>query len=270
MKKKASCKTKPAAKGLPKGKPWRRKADPKMFGDLQASVMCDQQTPITEAALAPEIPAELKFLQGMTPAQAILADFPKAKGHPEAEATIAGWFSGISGVDFGIPIPEWARKASSLYWNATGLPLHKPLSEWSLKALGKLIGVQEKSPQEQPQLSKEARAASAFTKLIKSVVESNASAEEGIEFHTGRGQAAKVPDKLGNPDTRTKIYLLIATCWHQIAPGKLNSTTELHVWLMRNGSQLLPPNIESREVRKVCEIIGLDYDAPPGRRPRSA
>lgn len=232
-------------------------------------------TPTTEAAPAPEIPPEFSHFAGMTPAQAIHGMFPKAKGHPEAEAAIAGWFSGIPGIDFEIPIPEWAQKASAEYWKATGLPIAKSLTEWTPEDLGKLIGLQEITPKEQalkdsPQDVKNAVAA--LSKLVKDTINDDPP-EVARKFHTGREKAAKVADKVCNLSKRTQIFLFIACGWQEVATFK--GQQELWQWLTKKdeaGNQMVSEwdySDPMRELREVCQRIGLRFKSRPGKPPRS-
>lgn len=232
-------------------------------------------TPTTEAAAAPEMPVELNCFEGMTPAQAILAMLPKAKGIPEAEAAIAGWFSGIPGMDFGIAIPEWARKASAEFLKATGLPLHKPLNDWTPEEWGKMVGCLEIRPQEhaRDEPSQFQRAAGSLSKFVKSAANDDAP-EVARDFHTGRGKAAKVADKVSNLSKRTQIFLFIACGWQTVATFK--GQVELWQWLTKEHEPGKAPMVSEwdysdpmREMREVCQRIGLKFKKRPGKPPRS-
>jgi hypothetical protein len=237
---------------------------------------------------AKKIPAEFRCLEGMTPAQALLqivrpAMFPKATGNSKAEAecdvAVAGYLSGIPGVDFGaigIAVPEWARRASNLYWKATGLALHKPFSEWTPEEAGKLFGAMEQGKRQgQPQNDVPQgmqKASDALFKQIKTEMDDD-TPEVAHKFHGGRMKAPKVADKTSNPALRTQIFLFIAMGWQQVE--KLRGQVDLWQWLTKKdeaGKQMVSEwnySDPMREMREVCQRIGLRFKSRPGKPPRS-
>ena len=100
-------------------------------------------------------------------------------------------------------------------------------------------------------------------------------AAQALDFFTGQRDGEKhmqkMPERAKQMTQRAKIFQAIATQWGEITPGKLNTTRELYEWLCRQnviqpvGQRTGKGGTDSREIRKVCKIIGLRYSDQQGR-----
>lgn len=217
-----------------------------------------------EPAPVKEVPPELQCLQG-SHVQVVQALFPKAIGNPEAMAMLAGLLAGI-GVDFGEPLPEWAKQASKRFWNATDLSfVGKPSPEATPEDFGKLIGCCETMLKDgagaiiPPQFS---RAFEALCQHAKSAINDDPP-EVARDFHNGRTKARKIADKANDMNVRTQIFLFIACCWQTVE--KFSGQVELWNWLVKKdaaGKSMVDEFAYAdpyRELRTICKLIGLRF-----------
>lgn len=80
----------------------------------------------------------------------------------------------------------------------------------------------------------------------------------------GDRQMRQMPERAQQMAQRTKMFRAMAERWKEVAPGALNSTEQLHQWLL--SQKVILPGTDSRETRQVCQRIGLRYRNPG--RPR--
>jgi hypothetical protein len=144
-----------------------------------------------------------------------------------------------------------------------------PTSSESVGQLGKMVGIVEAlSPSKNEKLkSPQVEKASAyFSKELKDHAAS-ASPETSKEFFVERADAAKIREKIVFMPQRTKICLLLASGWPVVEEmrrtEKSSITGDLHGWLLSqkddSGKNILDHRIDSRETRKICEAIGLEF-----------
>ena len=84
-----------------------------------------------------------------------------------------------------------------------------------------------------------------------------------VGLRDGQAEINKLPARASQLAQRQKVYLLIAAAWQAIAPGQLNSSAELHKWLLDRN--VIVSRTDARETREVCRIIGLRYPNSGGR-----
>jgi len=159
---------------------------------------------------------------------------------------------------YGIPTeaPEWARRAAKMVF-ACVMPKrtkHNASEEYKVGfGCGRLSGEVELRGLKH-QLAQD---------LIRSQRQHAAELppEKAADFFTGLRDGEKfmreLQDRAKEMVQRAKIFRAIAVRWKEVAPGKLNSTGELYEWL--RSQKVIVPGTDSREIRKVCKIIGLRY-----------
>jgi hypothetical protein len=218
---------------------------------------------------AVKIPASLKKFEGKNPndeiKKIILKLVPNDAGATNA---LAGVFSAMC--DTGLDVPEWAKRASQKLFEASGLDFmanfgaDMNLVQFS-RIFGKIVGLAEKSlknPKPEASIGRkmEKKLAAPFVKFSKSLA-SEAEPEESEAFFSGRNESEELVEKMQQPTQRTKIYLVIALHWQIVQ--KFSSTGEFYKWLLSmkdpKGNNLIVPNTDSREIRKICQSIGLEF-----------
>ena len=219
---------------------------------------------------AVKIPAIFKKYEGKNPDDVIREIISKVTSNNEdATKALAGVFLGMG--DIGLAAPEWVKRASQKMLEGTGLDfMAKMGSDIELvqfsREMGKAVGVAEKLLKNPKPISSKIGAmgkkfAAPFVKFSKSVA-SEAEPRESEAFFSGRNESEKLIEIMRQPPQRAKIYLLIALCWQQIQ--KFNSTGEFHKWLLSlkkpDGTNLIAPGTDSREIRKICQSIGLEFE----------
>src|SRR5262249_24364451 len=92
-----------------------------------------------------------------------------------------------------------------------------------------------------------------------------------MEFFEGQLRAEKVVELSGQMSVRAKMFCCIASGWREVE--RFDSTDELHAWLYSqqtaSGQKYIPQpsqgpskdpvDSQKREVRKVCQLIGLQF-----------
>lgn len=167
------------------------------------------------------------------------------------------------GIDLGITIPDWAKKASTKAMEAFGLDFIAMLETGQRANVGKVTGLVEIMPPPKnamPVAEELKKLGSDFCQFAKTEA-ANAPAEESKEFFDGRANARKVIERISGSAQRTKVYLLISVAWQLIA--EFSSAAELHQWLISENAIL--PDTDPADTRKVCRSIGLKFPSKPGR-----
>jgi len=194
-------------------------------------------------------------LKGYGPLNALDSD-PKNK-------TFHDWLSGAGA----IPVnsddkrPPWVFRAWNEAFRAVALWPDESIPDTQL--LGHLSGLVSSSPDAKQAAEKLSGVIGPLVGLMPKVREmaAQASVEEAAEFFAAQKKAKERAEQAAQMSQRTKIFFAIAGMWEQVA--KFKSTTELFNWLCTlksdDGRSLLAPNTQSREIRKVCKIIGLRY-----------
>lgn len=177
-----------------------------------------------------------------------------SKGKPEA---LLGLMAGIV-PELPVEIPDWAKNASQKFWQAFGI------NGFNAESAGKMIGLGERTPETGYLSGKisHTEVCAAFNKDM-----ANAPAEESKKYFDGRAAAPALDAKFAAMAQREKIYFIISIQWQKVAA--LKSTAELFTWLKsypwENGIPLLASATDSREIRAVCESIGLNFKNLGGR-----
>src|SRR5260221_9142333 len=228
-----------------------------------------QETKIGNAS-GPEgeaIPPGLEYftqLRNKTHTQQLAAVSPKfaealAGGdHKQIEGTAAVYWG--LGIDLGVPLPGWVKAASREFWEGMGFRFFATFNG-DASQMGKLIGLVDLAPKNDHP-SKPEQALQSLAQLAKTEA-ANASADEHLEFAKGRKEAVKIVEKVQGISQRTKIYGIIAGGWREVE--KFESTEDLYLWLMtlRNldeaAEYTLARRTKSREIRKICNRIGLKF-----------
>ena len=175
-------------------------------------------------------------------------------------------------------IPPWVKKVSEKLFESMGLGFLLKMNtdqddtEFS-NGVGKIVGLTElslnpPSPESTPQEKIENSIAVPFVKFAKEVA-SAAKPKDAAAFFNGRNDSEKLKEKISQPAVRAKIYMILALSWQDM--GKVKSTGDLYKRLLdvknEDGNALLPSSLDSREVRKICKDIGLDFNNP-WRKPK--
>lgn len=162
--------------------------------------------------------------------------------------------------------PEWALQAWREFARASGMfPEAKQVASDSEQvgySVGMASELDPKCVSESPDMSKLLALFSEVFPEIREAAAHSAPAEAAA-FFNAQEQGQETLSQVLQPTQRTIIFLTIATGWQHVAGFK--STGELYNWLIAQGV-IQPPGKEtgkggtdSREIRKVCEIIGLRY-----------
>jgi hypothetical protein len=206
----------------------------------------------TEEIQSGELPKYLQQFEGTTPTQIVETLFPRAN----IEA-IAPVFCGL-GFDLGIPVPEWAKKASKQFWKYFfGNKFDANLTS----DFGVLAGMVDHLP-----VGKEPSPENPFMNLLPAMMEQfekqirTLSPKETADYYVGRAKADGVIEKVKNPDylkmvKRAPIYLVIAAGWKMFE--SFESQAEAERWL--RSQKIIGDNVDSREIRAVFSNVGLRY-----------
>lgn len=191
----------------------------------------------------------------------------RAKGAKYREKAYTGIFSGIEGLN--ADVPAWVKQASrKLIESCLGIETDSTSAEMdmatALPVIGKIIGLFEviEGATNPPRVEKKYRKTvlSPALKEIKQFA-SESNAADAAAFFSARERGSKAAEQVGQMSVRAKIYMAIALNWQIVE--KFKSTGELHDWLLTvrssRGERLIPENLDSRETRKACENIGLQF-----------
>ena len=224
-----------------------------------------ESTPNPQTVQGQEIPPGLEYfaeMKGKTHAEQFAEANPKfamAVKNKDTEklAGFAGTFSGL-GLDLGVPVPEWAKAASKEFWKGMGFDFLTVFKS-HIWQIGKLVGlVDHAHKNDKP--SKPEQAAFAFAQHTKAEVV-NASPDELLEFAKARKDSAKIFEKAQGMSQRTIIFGIIAAGWREVE--KFESSKDFYYWLMTlknsDGPYTLARATDSREIRKICNRIGLQF-----------
>jgi hypothetical protein len=208
---------------------------------------------------ADEIPKGLERLAGKTPAQLFAEN-----GIPlEKAERFAGVFS-VFGLDFGLPIPEFAKQASKQFWkNYVGNDFNPKESVEDFGVLSRLIEFfsKELAPlTPKTEIQKTAMTISQPILNLSGEATRDLPPEDAVKFHKGRVRGDIVIEKLNNHDylkmvKRAPIYLMISSEWRKFE--QFNNLGEAERWL-RSG-KIIGENVDSSEVRAIFRIVRLRY-----------
>lgn len=170
--------------------------------------------------------------------------------------------------------PEWAKRARLMVLDAL-VPLRRKPAGSEAYNVGFLCGYEEAAVEVIAKGTREAygrRLLKLYNTLrgeLYRKVQFGFTPEMAADFFAGRRDGGAllrgVPQRANNLAQRTKIYCAIADRWKEVMPGKLNSTAQLHQWLL--SQKVILRGTDSVETRKVCAKIGLRYKRPgkPGK-----
>lgn len=205
-----------------------------------------------------EIHVSLKQFEGKSPAQF----FGEYLSPGQLEA-LAGIMFGL--VDIGVPIPEWAKRASRQFWKFYVRRQLDPMqSAEDAGVIHRVIEHFAQQPAPQPQSTLEKRIMLAAMPAAKPGSEEMQKAalllppEEAAKFFAGRARAEKIIEKLQNPDylkmvKLAPIYSAVAIRWKQFLTYSTHADREK--WL--RDEKVIGENVSSREVYQAFARIEL-------------
>ena len=167
--------------------------------------------------------------------------------------------------------PEWALEAWKAFARSLGMFSQDGTHE--AKEMGTLVGIfstlKPDSCAASPDISKLFSVSSEMVPQLR-ILAAQASPTEAADFFSSQKAGQGWFDRMSQLSQRTKIFLLIALAWEAVAECK--SAGELFRCLYAEtndrGQPLLARSTEAREIREICEIIGLRYNNRGGRPPR--
>jgi len=165
-------------------------------------------------------------------------------------------------------LPDWARKAWQEFWRSLALfpdAKHASEAKQTGHSLGLLAGLPSDSLKGPLDL---ARLHELLLQTIPGIRSEAAQLphEDAADFFNAQRAGHRRAAQLQQISQRTKIYLLIALAWREVAT--LKSTSELYQWLCsvgKKGQPLIAAGTDSRDIRYVCKRIGLRYGSRGGR-----
>ena len=220
---------------------------------------------------AEKIPIWAKPFVGKTPAQFLKKYFPGEKLD-----ALAGAMSGF--VDIGVPLPEWAKKASIQFWkHYIGTKPLRPFE--SVEDFGVMVVMVEKIaqgqyPQPQPVVP-QSKFEKFFINIAKKLISvltkkiiSKLSHTEKAQFHTGCSRGEEVLAKLQNTNHTNMtpladVYLAVCVAWRKVESFETHAE-RIH-WLKANkvvkkvttGDEVEVYQPSDRAVYQAFETIGL-------------
>jgi hypothetical protein len=221
---------------------------------------------LIEKTMSDELPKELECLTGR-PEEVLEKLFAKGLERPEARDVLAGLVSGM-GVKLGVEVPPWAAKASERFFESCKLGFIGKTDEVTPKQVGTMVGLWDGPVPDKGMFPEILTALDIACKLARTSINDDPPVV-ARDFHAGRMEAEKIGGIMEELPQRTKIYMLLAINWRKVAGFK--STTQLWEWLLsleNNGAKVIAPSTDSREIRTVCQMIGLRYKSPFGKTPK--
>jgi len=217
-----------------------------------------------EPTKAIEIPPALKQFDGKTPRELFLGHGVTQQQVESTAAMVHGFIG-----DFGIPIPDFAKKASKQFWKNFLGKRFDPQTDIEnagvISRLLELMGMDAKAWSHSTLGKKVMPAAKPLADTMQNVA-LTLSTENTAKFFAGRARAEKIFLNLNSPDyikmiKRAPIYITLAVAWREFE--KLQSQAEAERWL--RDKQVIGKNFDSGEVRAVFRVVGLSYGKKPGR-----
>jgi hypothetical protein len=210
------------------------------------------------------VPEQLKQFEGKTARELFL-------GHGATTQQVDGTGGLVYGFigEIGIPIPEFAKRASRQFWkNYLGKdfnPQENFKDAGVVSRLLELIGGDSNLKPESKLGKKVLPAAIPMAGILEKIAR-NESAGETAKFYAGRAHAEKVWEKLQNKNylkmiKRAPLYIVLATAWREFE--KFKSQAEAERWL--RDQKVIGEKFDSSEVRAVFRLIGLRYGSRQGR-----
>jgi hypothetical protein len=200
---------------------------------------------------------KLSPMQALTMAHPEVAEICNSQNPEAATALFAGLFSGV-GINLGVSIPEWAKKASQKGWQAWGIDFFKELQTPTPDSVGKLVELANIIQQSAaPNLGEQILVT--LSNYIKSNI-GELSAEELKKYAEGRLATPKMVEKAKNPSERALVFMSIAVHWQEVE--KLGSHAKTHQWLLDN--RIISPLTDRAETSKFFREI----DLPKGKAGR--
>lgn len=193
-------------------------------------------------------------------------------GDIDSIKAMKGIFSGTSGVNF--DVPAWVKRASLNALQSNGMECALDFSfsaefKDNLEQLGKITRLlefitSEPLPVDSHLNEDHVKGIAPLADHLK-ILASKSSPEESAAFFNARNESVNNIEKLRQLSIKSKIYTLMAAQWHEIEKlketGEIKSTSDLSRWLLenRNTRIVLPIGTDSREVRKACKTVGLEF-----------
>ena len=241
-----------------------------------------------KCASAYKIPTCIKRFSGKTKSDVLnKVSSLLASRNSVGAKSLEGIYSGLPGTNY--DVPDWVKRASQNFFKAIGFEdiLNSQFDSQveidllpALELSGNVIGLLEEIMNKpvSPRLwasDKEKKALAPLIKMMKRSA-SESEPEKSKAFFDGRSKSSVTRERMEQPTVRLKILLVLLSRWRQIEEmkkaNKMRSTGDLHKLLLtakdRVGVIIFPTGIETRQIRKVCKDIGLEFQNP-WRKPKS-
>ena len=213
-----------------------------------------------------ELPKELECLTGR-PEEVLQKLFARGLERPKARDVLAGLVSGL-GVQLGVEVPSWAAKASERFFESCKLGFVGKTDEVTPKQAGTVVGLWDGPIPDKGMSPEIMTALDMVCKLAKTSINDDPPVV-ARDFHAGRMEAEKIGGIMEGLPQRAKIFMLVAINWRKVAGFK--STTELWQWLLSPENKgVIAPSTDSREIRTICQLIGLRYQSRAGKPPKQS
>lgn len=190
------------------------------------------------------------------------------------EKIFKGFFSSLPHMNF--DGPEWVKGASKKMFESMGMDCLANFAPGAdilsvIATVGTIIGIAEhpaiKPDPASPDAKYDEKILIPVTKGMRQLA-GNEEPKKAAIFFNARNEAEKVVEKMNQPTLRALIYETLVRNWVQVerlkSTGQLKSTSDLHQLLLglkyQSGKLIFPPNVDSREIRKACENIGLKFE----------
>jgi hypothetical protein len=170
--------------------------------------------------------------------------------------------------------PEWAKQAWREFWRSSALVPGIEDTTPDAGQNGYTIGLLSHFNPDDAALT----CSPDISQLLKFVSElipefrqkaAQSAPEEAAAFFDAQKKGHERGEQLSQISQRAKIFMVIAVQWQVVA--EYNGTKELFKWLESLGTKekpFLAPTTDSREIRTICKIIGLNYNSRKGRPPK--
>jgi hypothetical protein len=162
--------------------------------------------------------------------------------------------------------PKWVLNAWKEFWRSLAIIPETGQNNSDFAQVGSIVGLISDLEIDSLQMPEPLEG------MIKQVIQripqirilaANSSAKEAKDFFCAQHQGQEKRSLIEQPSQRTKIFVVIAIAWRDIA--QLKSTSALYGWLISkkviqpSGDQTGKGGTDSREIRKICKMIGLRY-----------